>query len=131
MRLHMAAVALVSCVAGAARLSEAEWLWLLVAMALVVVTEAANAALERSVDLAGQRNNLARDAKDVAAGAVLLAAVHAVVGGAYVFLWRRGPLALLDGLAAWPGRTPWAWVAYAIAALALAGALRRGRGARR
>lgn len=128
LRFHSAAVALVSCVAGAAGLSEGEWLWLLVAMALVVVAETANAAVERAVDLAGQVNGLARDAKDMAAGAVLLAAVHAVVGGAYVFLWRRGPLVLLAALAAWPGQTAWAWGAYAAAMAVVLAALLGGAG---
>lgn len=53
---------------------------------LVLATEAINSALELAVDLASPSvHPLARQAKDVAAGAVLLSAITAVVVGLALF----------------------------------------------
>lgn len=56
---------------------------LAVAAALVIVAEYINTAVERAVDTAskGERSETARIAKDTAAGAVLAAAIFAVVTG--------------------------------------------------
>lgn len=55
---------------------------LIVAMGLVLVAEAVNTAVESTVDLASpDLHPLARQAKDVAAGAVLLSALTAVIVG--------------------------------------------------
>lgn len=62
-----------------------DWLWLLVAVALVTVTEAMNTALETLADaLHPQPHPLVGRAKDVAAGAVLLAAIAAALIGLLV-----------------------------------------------
>jgi diacylglycerol kinase len=67
------------------------WCWLVLAMALVWTSEAFNTALERLADAAvPELHPLIRDAKDAAAGAVLLAAAGAVVIGLLVLgppLW--------------------------------------------
>ncbi|PXW94305.1 diacylglycerol kinase (ATP) [Sphaerotilus hippei] len=90
-RLHVAAA--LGCVALGAwlRLDRREWVVLALAITLVIVAEALNTAIERVVDLASPEwHALARDAKDVAAGAVLIASAGAVVVGLLVFgprLW--------------------------------------------
>lgn len=86
-RIHLAAAALV-CAAGlAAGLERAEWLWITVAIVLVLLAEAANTAVEFLADaLTTEFNPLIEKAKNVAAGAVLLAAIGAAIIGACIFL---------------------------------------------
>lgn len=66
--------------------------FLLTAIASVLVAEAFNTALERTIDLyTVKRNHIAQTAKDVAAGAVLLASFYAVIVGFIVLgppLWQ-------------------------------------------
>lgn len=64
-------------------------LFLLAAIVLVLVAEAFNTALEKTIDLyTRERNSLAQIAKDVAAGAVLLTTFFAVLVGLVIL----GPL---------------------------------------
>lgn len=91
-RFHAAATALVLWLGFWLEISAAEWCAVILAIGLVWVGEAINTAIEAVVDLASPaRHVLAGKAKDVAAGAVLLAAVTAVSIGGVVFLpklWR-------------------------------------------
>ena len=66
------------------------WAMLSLAVGIVVAAELINTALERVVDLAteGEFHRLARDAKDVAAAAVLCTAIMAAVIGMLVFIPR-------------------------------------------
>ncbi len=67
--------------------SRMEWLILLLTFSAVIVAEAINTAIERAVDLAClDTHPLARDAKDIAAGAVLIASLFALIIGAVIFL---------------------------------------------
>jgi len=67
-------------------LSLGEWLWICVAIALVWSAEAFNTALEQLADaLHPQRHPGIGRAKDLAAGAVLIAAIAAAVIGVVVF----------------------------------------------
>ena len=69
------------------RLSRLEWLAVILVMLLVLCGELMNTAIEKTVDLASpQYHVLAGQAKDIAAGAVFLAAVGAVFVGGLVFL---------------------------------------------
>ena len=67
-----------------------EWLWLIAASAIVLVTEAANTAIENLTDLASHlhSNDFAKKAKDIAAGMVLLAAAFAVIVAGLIFIPR-------------------------------------------
>ncbi|RBP42374.1 diacylglycerol kinase (ATP) [Roseimicrobium gellanilyticum] len=70
-------------------LTRTEWLALIPAMALVWVAEAVNTAIELTCDaVTRERHPLIGRAKDLAAAAVLLAALFAVVVGGLVFLPR-------------------------------------------
>jgi undecaprenol kinase len=91
LRIHgFSAVAVV--VAGVLlRLPAAAWAVLFLAIALVVVAELANSAIESVVDLVSPEDHpLAKRAKDVAAAAVLVAAAGAVAVGICVVLWAAG-----------------------------------------
>ena len=60
--------------------SAIEWAVLILAMALVLALEALNTAIELAVTLASpERHPLAKAAKDVAAGMVLIAAIGAFI----------------------------------------------------
>jgi len=86
-RVHLLATVLV-CAAGVYfSLSRAEWLWIAVAIVLVWSAEAFNTALEQLADTLHpeQHPGIGR-AKDVAAAAVLIAALGAAAIGVGVFL---------------------------------------------
>ncbi len=71
------------------RITALEWAVLILAMALVLALEALNTAIELAVTLASpERHPLAKAAKDVAAAAVLIAAVGAAIVGTMI-LWPR------------------------------------------
>ena len=71
------------------QITRQEWLALVLAMTLVLALEAVNTAIEYLTDLVSpEYHPLAGKAKDVAAAAVLIAAIGAVVVGAIVFLPR-------------------------------------------
>lgn len=65
-----------------------DWLWLTVAMFTVLGSEAVNSIVENVVDLIvdHQFNLLAKRAKDIAAGGVLLSAIFAIIVGGLVFV---------------------------------------------
>lgn len=70
-------------------LTAGEWAALLVAMALVYCLEMVNTVVEAVVDLVTDTYHpLAKVAKDVAAGAVLVATLFATAIGAFLFLPR-------------------------------------------
>lgn len=85
-RIHLAATLGVLVFGVWLDVSRADWLALVLAMAMVWVSEAINTAIEAVVDLASPAlHPLAGKAKDVAAGAVLLASLAALVIGVLVF----------------------------------------------
>ena len=87
-RLHAAAALGVLAGGVLAHLAAQEWLWVALAISLVICSELVNSSVERLVDLSvGSRvDPLAREAKDLAAGAVLLACLVAVVIGLLIFV---------------------------------------------
>jgi diacylglycerol kinase (ATP) len=69
------------------RVSREEWIALVLCITLVLALEALNTALEAVVDLASPHfHPLAKQAKDIAAGAVLIGAIGAAIIGGIVFL---------------------------------------------
>jgi diacylglycerol kinase (ATP) len=78
-----AAVVVLGLVVGVAR---TDWLWLVVAIALVWVAEITNTAFEHLCDVVSPELNASvRKAKDVAAAAVLVASTASAIIGAVVF----------------------------------------------
>lgn len=85
-RIHLGATIATVAAGFIFGISRGEWLAVILAIGLVMIAEAFNTAIESVVDLASpEQHPLAGRAKDVAAGAVLLAAVTAVVVGVLVF----------------------------------------------
>lgn len=67
------------------RVSRGEWCWLVLAIMAVWTAEALNTAFERLADVASPEfHPLVKQAKDVAAGAVLIAAIGSAVIGMLV-----------------------------------------------
>lgn len=91
-----AGVSFVIVLLGAAfQISRAEWLAIVLAIMIVIGAEGANTAIEAVVDLASPSYHpLAKIAKDVAAGTVLLAALGSIIIGVIIFLPRLWALAL-------------------------------------
>ncbi|MBI2744335.1 MAG: diacylglycerol kinase family protein [Burkholderiales bacterium] len=91
--LHAAATVVVVVAGLVLGLSRTEWCWLVLAMTLVWMAEALNTALEFLADAVTQEfHPLILQAKDVAAAAVLIAAIGALVIGLLVFgphVWPR------------------------------------------
>jgi diacylglycerol kinase (ATP) len=86
MRLHFAAAVVVIVVAVAVGVSKIELSVLLISIAFVVVAEMINTAIEGAIDAATTSfDPMAKLAKDIAAGAVLIASVNAVAVGYLVF----------------------------------------------
>lgn len=87
MRFHFLMVVLVLALAKIYRLGRTELLILFVSISLVLMTEMFNTALEAVIDMVTQTYHpLAKRAKDVAAGSVLIASVNAVIVGFLLFL---------------------------------------------
>lgn len=97
MAIHGVAGAAVMVAGLLLRVGLTNMLFLITAIALVLVAETFNTAIEKTIDLyTKKRSHLAQTSKDVAAGAVLLTALYAVVVGIFVLgppLWL-----LIEGL---------------------------------
>ena len=88
MRSHVLS-AVAAIIAGLIfRISATEWLFLLLSIFLVIAFEIMNSAVENVVDLASDYHfsMRAKNAKDMAAGAVLVVSVFAVITGLIIFL---------------------------------------------
>jgi diacylglycerol kinase (ATP) len=84
--IHVAATAIVLAAAFLFRVSAADWCWIIRALSIVWTAEALNTAFEFLADAASPEfHPLVRDAKDVAAGAVLVTALAAAVIGGLIF----------------------------------------------
>jgi diacylglycerol kinase (ATP) len=94
MRLHALAAIVVLVAALFFRIGGLELVALLFAISLVFIAELANTSLEAVVDLAiDTYEPMAKIAKDVAAGGVLIASLNAVAVGYVVFFARLTPVA--------------------------------------
>jgi diacylglycerol kinase (ATP) len=90
--IHLIATVAVAVVGIQLRLTASEWCWVILAVISVWTAEALNTAFEFLTDVASPSfHPLAAKAKDVAAGAVLIAAAGSVVIGLFVI----GPHLLL------------------------------------
>ena len=86
-RIELAAACLVTLLSYFLKVSVVEWCILLLTISLVLVLEMVNTAIERTVDLVTKDYyELAKNAKDVAAGAVLIASMFSVILGILIFL---------------------------------------------
>lgn len=98
MRIHLVAAVLVAVASLLLGVSSIELVAVVFAISLVIVTELINTAIEAAVDLATESYDpLAKRAKDIAAGAVLAAAINALIV-AYLVLFDRVVLLMQRGL---------------------------------
>ncbi|HEL2057886.1 TPA: diacylglycerol kinase family protein [Streptococcus suis] len=88
MRKHAVSAVLVILAGMIFQVSITEWLFLLLSVCLVIAFEIVNSAIENVVDLASDYHfsMLAKNAKDMAAGAVLFVSGFAVLVGLLIFL---------------------------------------------
>lgn len=85
-RIHVLLTTVIVIVSWVWGLSRVEWLILVLTISLVLSTEALNTAIEAVVDLVSpQQHPLAKLAKDIAAGSVLITAIGAVVVAVVLF----------------------------------------------
>lgn len=108
LRFHLFAGSAILALAVTAGVARLEGLYLLGTIFLVLLAEALNTALERAVDFtaAGAAHALARQAKDAAAGAVLISVIHAGIAGFWVFLVPDGPGPLFQRIGGFAVRHP-------------------------
>jgi diacylglycerol kinase (ATP) len=86
MRIHFAAAVLVLIAGLITDVDRSELIALLLAITFVLIAEMINTALEGAIDVATTAfDPMAKLAKDIAAGAVLIATVNAVIVGYLVF----------------------------------------------
>lgn len=105
MRAHFTIMGLVLLAAWGLSVSASNLLHLLFAAALVLITEMVNTAIEATLDLLiDAYNPKAKVVKDVAAGAVLIAALYAVGVAALIFLSNERLLAIFGRLPTIPPR---------------------------
>lgn len=85
--IHLIIASAAIFLAAIFKISSTEWLFLVLSIMLVLTLEAINTALEYTVDLiTSEYNDLARNAKDAAAGAVLISALGALIVGFIIFI---------------------------------------------
>jgi diacylglycerol kinase (ATP) len=88
-RIHLVAAIIAVFVGYALHISAGEWQWVILSIALVLIIELLNTAIEFLTDLVSPGyNETAGHVKDISAGAVVIAALFALVTGAVIFLPR-------------------------------------------
>lgn len=86
-RVHLLALVLVVIAGILTKISLVEWLIILIFIAGVLALELVNTAIERVVDLVTtELHPLAKQAKDVAAGAVLIFALGSFIAAMFIFI---------------------------------------------
>ncbi len=86
-KIHLMATLMVLCAGFYFRVNTIEAIALTITISLVWISEMINTAIEKAMDLVSREiNPQIKLVKDVAAGAVLLAAICALVVGAIIFI---------------------------------------------
>lgn len=87
MKLHILAMIIVILLGIVVKLSKLEWIICIILFAIVISGELFNTAIETTVDIAmPYRNEKAKLAKDVSAGAVLIIAIASLIIGVIIFV---------------------------------------------
>lgn len=85
--IHCLAILVVTIAGFYFDITKSEWIAVLFCFGLVLAAEAINTSIEKLVDLVSpERNPLAGDVKDLAAGAVLICAFVAAIIGGIIFI---------------------------------------------
>ncbi len=85
-RIHIIVFSLVVALATYLQISSNDWVLILLVSGLVFVAEGINTAIESLTDLVTmEKNKQAGNVKDIAAGAVLIAAIISITTGLIIF----------------------------------------------
>ena len=88
-KIHIAIMILVIVFGIILKISKIEWIICIALFGLVISMEMINTSIENTVDLiTKEKNEQAKIAKDVAAGAVLVSAIASAIIGLMIFLPR-------------------------------------------
>src|ERR1019366_8339190 len=86
-RIHLAMTILAILLGYVLYISLSEWLWIALCITLVLVTELFNTMIETLTDMVSpEYNEKAGHVKDMSAGAVVIAALFAIITGLIIFL---------------------------------------------
>lgn len=86
-RIHLALASVAVILGFLLQISFAEWQWIMLAIAFVLIMELLNTAIETLTDLVSPGyNEKAGRVKDACAGAVVIAALFALITGIVIFL---------------------------------------------
>lgn len=87
MKIHITIMILVIIFGIMLKISKMEWIICIILFGLVISMELINTAIENTVDLiTKEKNEQAKIAKDVAAGAVLVSAITSAIIGLIIFV---------------------------------------------
>ena len=87
MKVHITIMILVIISGKMLKISKIEWIICIILFGLVISMELINTAIENTVDLiTKEKNEKAKIAKDVAAGAVLVSAIASAIIGLIIFV---------------------------------------------
>jgi len=86
-RIHLFAAVIAIALGFALSITTNEWLWIALSIAIVLLTELNNTGIETLTDLVSPGyNEKAGHVKDICAGAVIIAALFALVTGLIIFV---------------------------------------------
>ena len=87
MKVHFLIMFLVIILGLLYKISKVEWMICIILFSIVIAGELINTAIEITVDIAmPEKNEKAKKAKDVSAGAVLVLAIGAAIIGIIIFI---------------------------------------------
>lgn len=85
--IHLFATVVVIGCGWLVKLTRPEWILIILAIGLVIIAEAFNTAIEHLANaITRDQNNYIKNAKDIAAGAVFIAALVAAIIGLCIFI---------------------------------------------
>ena len=86
LRFHLMATVITIIMGIICKISQIEWIMLVIVIFGVLVTEMINTAFETTINLiTSDYHPLAKTGKDIASGAVFLAAITAIIVGSLIF----------------------------------------------
>ncbi|WP_377326912.1 diacylglycerol kinase family protein [Piscibacillus salipiscarius] len=87
MKIHIVSMLVVIFTGIWLKIEPIEWLFIILAIAVVLIAETLNTAIENITDvLFKERDEQARNIKDISSGAVLLASIFAAIVGVIIFV---------------------------------------------
>lgn len=87
MKIHFIIMILVIIAGIILKISKIEWIICIILFGIVISAEMFNTAIEQTVDIAmPEKNEKAKIAKDVSAGAVLIVAISSAIIGLIIFI---------------------------------------------